>query len=246
MSKNAPNKNKSENSEKADKSIHDGHRDRMREKFRKNGFKNMEEHEILEMILYYSVPRKNTNEIAHKLINRFGSLSGVLEATEEQIACVDGVSKNSAFLLSILIPVFNVYSKQVGDRVRLTSSEETGEFMRMQMVGKQKECVVLLCLTNGGKVLHAEEICDGDAGNVVVNVRKIVETVLKFPTTGAVVLAHNHPGGIALPSRDDIAATKELKKMLGAMDINFVDHIITTDDDYVSMADSDGFASIFK
>lgn len=225
---------------------HEGHRDRMREKFRTNGFNGMNDHEILEMILYHSIPRKDTNRIAHNLINSFGSFAGVLEATEDQLKEVEGVTPNSAFLLSMILPILNVYSKRSSERIKLKTPEECGEFLKMQLQGKQKECVVLMCLSSACTVLYVGEICDGDARNVVVNIRKIVEIVLKYPKTAAVLLAHNHPGGLALPSRDDISATTEIRKLLGAMNINLVDHIIVTDEDYISMATSGGFTQIFK
>ncbi len=88
------------------KGIHDGHRDRMREKFRKTGFEGMHPHEMLEMLLFYSVPRKDTNEMAHQLISRFGSLAGVLEATEDQLVNVGGISQNSATLIKMIIPFY--------------------------------------------------------------------------------------------------------------------------------------------
>lgn len=236
-----------DNSEKKkEESLHEGHRDRMREKFRANGFKSMSDHEVLEMILYHSIPRKDTNEIAHNLIKAFGSFTGVLEATEDQLKEVEGVTPKSAFLISMLLPILNVYSKRSTERIKLKNPDECGEFLKMQLLGKQKECVVLMCLSSACTVLYVGEICDGDAQNVVVNIRKIVETVLKYPKTTSVLLAHNHPGGLALPSRDDISTTIEIRKMLSAMNINLVDHIIATDEDYVSMADSDGFAYIFK
>ncbi len=226
--------------------IHDGHRNRMREKFRKNGFVGMSEHEILEMLLYYSIPRKDTNEIAHALINRFGSLAGVLEANEDQLVQVDGVTANSATLIRMLLPIYNEYSKEINRLPKLSSPDGCGEFLKNHYAGKQKESVVLVCLDGACRVLCVEDICDGDATNVVVNVRKIIETVMRRPKTTAVILAHNHPGGLALPSRDDINATIELKKILGAMEINLVDHFIVNDEDYISMSASKNFEVIFK
>lgn len=231
---------------KTNGSVHDGHRNRVRDKFRKTGFSGMNPHEVLEMLLFYSIPRKDTNEVAHALIDRFGSLSGVLEATEEQLVQVDGVTANSAILIRMILPLYSEYSKDANRASRLQTPEACGNFLKEHFAGKQKECVTMLCLDGACRVLCVEDICDGDATNVVVNVRRIIETVLKFPKTVAVIISHNHPGGLALPSRDDINATDELKKMLGAMDINLVDHFIVTEDDYVSMASSSGFGSIFK
>lgn len=226
--------------------IHAGHRNRMRQRFRENGFKGMHPHEILEMLLFYSVPRRDTNELAHKLIERFGSLSGVFEASEEQLTSVDGITKSSATLIKMIIPLYSEYKKEVGLAKRLKNSTESGEFLLDYYAGMLQERVTVICLDSGCRVLCFDSVCDGDVSNVVVNFRKLVELIMKYPLTTGVIVVHNHPGGIALPSREDISATVNLKKTLETMGITLVDHIIVADNDYISMSSSAGFNYIFK
>ena len=224
---------------------HDGHRERMREKFRKNGFNGMAEHEILEMLLFYALPRVNTNEIAHMLIKHFGSLSGVLEASEDELIKVKGISEKSAVLIRMILPLAHEYHKTTKKAKRLSEPSECGNFLMDYYSGVLTEKVVAVYLDNGCRVLTVEEICDGDATEVVVNCRKLIETAMKYPMATAVIIAHNHPNGVALPSKTDIDSTGEIIKMMAAVGVNIVDHIIVTNDDYTSMASSAAFKSLF-
>ncbi len=232
--------------EKNSSSVHDGHRDRVRDKFRKSGFDSMNPHEILEMLLFYSVPRKDTNEIAHELIKHFGSLTGVLEASEEELVRVKGITRNSAILIRMILPLYREYTKDASKAAKLKSPDECGLFFLTRYKAVRNETVMLACFDSGNRVVCVEEICEGDASAVSVNVRKIIELVMKYPKITAAVIAHNHPNGISLPSREDVNATEELKKTLGAMGVSLIDHIIVADDDYVSMAASSGFGCLFR
>ncbi len=229
--------------------IHDGHRERMRERFKQTGFDGMQEHEMLEMLLYYSIPRMNTNEFAHELIDHFGSLANVFEADCEELMKVKGVGENSAFLIKMMLPLFNAYSKSPDKKkstVRFKSSSECGEYLCNYYSCITTEIVVVLCVDPNGKLLAMEKIGEGDAASCYVNLRKIVEIVLKNPQTAGVIIAHNHPKGMALPSREDINATTEIIKMLNNVNIKLIDHIIVAPDDYTSMLSSNGFKDIFK
>ena len=226
--------------------VHDGHRERMRDKFRKNGFNGMADHEILEMLLFYSVSRSNTNNIAHELINQFGSLSAVFEAPEEELMKIKGVGSNSAFLIKIILPLYREYKIDSGKSKTLRTPEECGEYLANYFSSFINERVVVLCLDGNCRVLGIEEICEGDVSSVVVNMRKMISSIVKYPTTVAVVISHNHPGSLALPSRDDVKTTSDIKKTLDTLGITLVDHIIVADDEYVSMASSAGFGSLFK
>lgn len=239
---------KTEIKDKKDKKqggLHDGHRNRMREKFRKSGFDNMHPHEMLEMLLYYSVPRKDTNELAHSLIDHFGSFAAVFEASEDELVKVPGITYNTATLIKMVLPLSRVYHTQSNKAERLNSPKECGNYFVRMFEGYSNERVMAIYLDNRCRVLCSEQICEGDVAQVVVNFRKIVETAMKYPLTSAVVIAHNHPGGIALPSQSDIRATQELIKTLGAIGINLVDHIIVAGDDYTSMASSMAFKKMF-
>lgn len=231
---------------KRDGGAHDGHRDRMREKYRRNGFNGMAEHEILEMLLYYSIPRKNTNEIAHELINRFGSLSAVLEAPEERLIEVKGVSKTSATLIRMIIPLYNEYKKGINSIKRFKNPDECGEYLLEYFAGELNEHIVVVSIDASCRIIGFDDICSGDAGGVTLNFKKIIGIILKYPLATSVIIAHNHPGGIALPSREDIEATEELHNAFDSIGISFVDHIIVADDEYISMASSQRFSNLFS
>lgn len=231
---------------KKKKNPHDGHRDRMRERFSKTGFNGMQEHEILELLLYYSVPRRDTNPLAHDLIDCFQTLSGVLEASEEQLLSVKGVTMNTATLLKMMIPLFHEYSKSSNNATRLKDSDATSKFLRKYYTGVMNERVMVICIDSSGKVLSFETVCEGDCCSCLLNVRRLIEIALKNPLTAGVILAHNHPNGVALPSREDIDSTVELIKMLANVNVKLVDHFIIAGDEFTSMATSVNFKSIFK
>ncbi len=228
------------------KNIHDGHRNRMRERFKRAGFKGMHDHEMLELLLYYSIPRKDTNPIAHRLIDRFGSIAGVLDATEDQLLMVDGITQNSVSLIKLLVPFFHEYKKQKTSGIRLKTSDECGRYLCDYYSGINNERVVVLCLEASGKLITCETVCEGELTEVVVNCRRLIEIVLKHPSTAGIILAHNHPGGLALPSREDINSTNDLMLTLRAVNICIIDHIIVAGDEYVSMVSSCGFKGTYQ
>ena len=233
------------NSKKPKSAVHDGHRNRMRERFCQNGFEGMHDHEILEMLLYYSVPRVDTNPLAHKLIDNFGTLRGVLEASLDQIQMVDGVTYNSAVLIKMILPLFNRYRVQLGEKKKINTIVECGKIFCDYYSGMTTERVTMMCIDSACKILAFEPVCDGDVASCVINCRRLVEIVLKYPTATAVIIAHNHPGGLALPSKDDVTSTNELVKLMQNMSISIIDHFIVAGDDYVSLASSVGFKNTF-
>ena len=229
-----------------EKPIHSGHRDRMRQRFIETGLDSFNDHEVLELILFYCIPRKDTNELAHKLINHFGSLSAVFNASVEQLTVVDGISSAAAVFITMIAPICRRYNRDFQKIEKLKDPADCGEYFVKYYKDMKVEQVTVLCLDSACRILGLEKVCEGDANTVMLNFRKLVEKVLRFPNCNACIIAHNHPNGIALPSRDDIDATAELKQTLAAMGITLVDHIIVEQDDYVSMASSSGFKNIFR
>ncbi|MBQ1182821.1 MAG: RadC family protein [Clostridia bacterium] len=235
---------KTDNTKK--KNPHEEHRKRMRERYSITGFSGMQDHEILEMLLFYSIPRIDTNVLAHDLINRFQTFSGVLEASEEELLSVKGVGKNTASLIKMMIPLFHEYSKSSNNATRLKDSDATSKFLRKYYTGIMNERVMVICIDSSCKVLSFETVCEGDCCSCLLNVRRLIEIALKNPLTAGVILAHNHPNGVALPSREDIDSTVELIKMLANVNVKLVDHFIIAGNEFTSMATSVNFKSIFK
>ena len=190
-------------------------------------------------MLFYAIPRADTNPIAHRLLEHFGSLSQVLEANPEELKKISGVGENGALLLNLIPQMGRFY---MTDRASapgvLTTLEQCAQYLMPRFFGRKLETVFLLCLDAKCKVLCCREIGEGGTNSTGISIRRVVETALGVNAT-SVVLAHNHPSGVALPSPEDIQTTRRVAMALQAVEIVLVDHIIVADDDYVSIAQSD-------
>lgn len=221
-------------------SIHSGHRQRMKEEYLSRGLDGMPEHRTLELLLFYAIPQGDVNGLAHELIERFGSLAGVLDAPVEELMKVPGVGQHTAVLLS-LIPA--VGGKYLESRLRMEpddcmrSSREIRKALQPYYFGAREEMVYLMGLDAKLKLLGIRKVSEGTANTTQITARKVMEHALSLGAS-AVVLAHNHPSGLALPSAEDKLATARLKKLLADVDIELRDHVIFVDDDMVSLRDS--------
>lgn len=218
--------------------VHDGHRQRKKEQFRTHGLDAFADHEVLELLLYYAIPRRDTNPVAHRLMERFGSLDGVFSATVEELEEVEGMGKNAATLLALWMPLYRrVRTKPTAKEVILNSTEQAGRYFMDLFFGMRREELYEACLDAKGKLLACCRIAEGSVDAVNINTRRLVENALKCGAS-AVILAHNHPSGIALPSPDDNTTTLALWDALRAVGIPLIDHIIVADEDYVSLRDN--------
>lgn len=227
--------------------LHDGHRERVRQEFLKNGFnENTPPHKILEMLLFYSIPRKDTNEIAHELLNRFGSVAGVLDAPVNQLTEVKGVSLNTAALIKLIIPIARRYSLEKSSKIENYSNvDEVCKYLVQRYFGYTKEVFSVTSFSGSGRMLGFDILGEGNVSEVNVSTREVVETVLKRQAVCAII-AHNHPNGVALPSEEDIAVTRNIQSALRHINIRLLDHIIIGGDDYVSLAQSRLYNDIFE
>ena len=215
--------------------VHDGHRARKREQFRSHGLDSFADHEVLELLLFYAIPRRDTNPIAHDLINRFGSLEQVLAAPVEELEKVPGMGENAATLLKLIPQITRrARASSVAREKVLDTTERIGAFFVEQFVAETHEIMYQLCLDAKGRLLHCHKVSEGDAGSVNLNMRKIVENALRSNAV-LVALAHNHPSGVAFPSQEDKIATKLAQEALETIGVRLVDHIIVADDDYISL-----------
>lgn len=228
------------------KSVHSGHRDRVRDEFLFKGIsESTPPHKVVEYILFHSIPQKDTNETAHALLERFGSISGILDAPAEQLMQVKGISKVSVSLLKLILPVARIYSseKNSADKV-LKNIDDISQYLLGKYFGYDKEVFSMLSLNASGKVLGYDVLSSGNVSEVTVSVRDIVEVVLKRRAV-CVAIAHNYPGGVALPSEEDIKITELIDRTLKNINAKLLDHVIIAGDDYVSMAQSRCFDYIF-
>ena len=216
--------------------VHDGHRARMKKKLLENGEQSFADHELLEVLLYYAIPRRDTNELAHRLMEQFGSLQGVLSASPQELACVQGMGEHAALLVKLVTMLRRRAAQDTKEKI-LNSVDKCGEYFTALLGGSRKEMLWQVCLDGKGKVLSSRCLAEGDVSMAAVSVRQVVEYALRAGAVG-VVLAHNHPSGVALPSREDIFTTRYIRDALRTMNIQLVDHIVVADNDYVSMAES--------
>ena len=218
--------------------IHDGHRQRLKKRFLEEGLDNFTDIQVLELLMFYCIPRKDTNPIAHSLLDHFGSLSQVLEAPVEELQKVEGVGESAAAFLHLTTAVSRYYLVDRNSHVTiLPTIDHCARYLVPFFFGRRNETVFLLCLDAKCKVLCCREIGEGSINSAGISIRKIVETALGVGAT-TVVLAHNHPSGVAVPSGDDIQTTRRVAAALSAVEIQLADHIIVADDDCVSLAQS--------
>jgi len=215
--------------------LHKGHRERLRERYLREGLDNFEDHQVLELLLFQAIPRLDTNPIAHRLMQRFGSFSAVLEADPKDLAAVEGVGAKAAAFLSMIPKVTRRYFL---DRIKharkpLNTSEAAAEYLVPLMAGRSEEVFYVICLDSQLRILYPALISEGTVKDAYVHPRHVVEAAVRHKAA-SVILAHNHPAGSVRPSHHDHGITKRLVQALGGIDIKVVDHVIVAGEQFYS------------
>jgi DNA repair protein RadC len=214
--------------------LHEGHRDRVKSRFLEEGLDGFADHQVLELLLFYGISRKDTNELAHKLLTEFGSLAGLFEASPQEICKRSKLTTHAAILLSIIPSLARRYFKgKWGEKPLLNSSAKAGEYAVSLFVGRTYEAFYLLCLNAQNQVNYAALVHEGTINEAPVYPRLIVETALRHQAS-TVILAHNHPGGTLRPSGADKEVTEHIVTALGAISIQVADHLIVAGNEYYS------------
>ncbi len=217
--------------------MHEGHRERLRKRYLKEGIDAFEPHQILELILFYAIPRKDTNEIAHRLLQKFGSFSRVVDAHPKDLMQVQDIGEHAACLLSLFAAGSRVYLQdKTQKKILLNTKEDIFSYVQSLYHGRQYELFYLISLDAQNRVLHAEVITEGTIDEIAVYPRLVVEAALRQKAY-SVILAHNHPGGSVMPSKMDIETTHHIIQALRTIDISLKDHIIVTNENCLSMHD---------
>ncbi|MBQ6848107.1 MAG: RadC family protein [Clostridia bacterium] len=227
---------------------HKDHRERVRREFLENGFSDATPpHKIFELLLFYSIPRKDTNEIAHELLNRFGSVEGVLNASAHELMRVNGVGENTAALIKLLVPIFKRYQSSDRKTFKPRSYDEMCDFVKKKYMGITRETFAISTFNHTGKLIAFDVLSEGDVSSVAMSNRSVVEKALERKAA-AVIISHNHPTGHALPSPSDVKRTEELFAAFKHLEIQLLDHIIVSneDDDLISMAQTEKYDYIFN
>lgn len=201
----------------------------------------MHDHEILELLLYYAIPRVNVNPLAHRLLDTFGSLYGVLNASPDALRQVKGIGDASAVFLTLFRDVMRRYAmdkKQGRHSASLTTAADLADHLQHRFAGLTEERLIALATDAGGRSLGCAEISRGTTRATDVNIRRLAEFAIRYQASN-IILAHNHPGGIPVPSAEDLSATRYIREVLGKLSIALHDHIIFADDgEFISMRDS--------
>jgi len=228
------------------KNLHKGHRDRVRERFLSEGLESFQAHNVLEMLLFYSIKQSDTNEIAHRLEDHFGTLAKVLDAEPGELRKVDGVGEASATLISFAGQLARRYmAEQAGEKTRsFHSSQEFQSYVAAQFIGKKNEIAYLFCLDNAGRLIHHCQVSLGTKYSVSLDNRTLLETAFHH-NASSVVLAHNHPNGLCAPSTNDIELTKAAAKLYREVDIHLLDHLIVANGECFSMGAHRKYVGIF-
>ena len=215
---------------------HNSHRKRMRERFFEAGFKGMQDHNVLEMLLYYGIPRKDTNQIAHDLIDVFGSYASVFEASRHDLMKVKGMTENAACLIKMIVPFYSRYVEDLSRRgPSPVEPESVAEYLRPKYhEGCCRERVFVLCYDGSDHMITCRLINEGDINSSAFDIRELSRIVLET-NCSSVIISHN-PHSISLPSKDDIRVTRAVIELLDMLKVTLKDHIIVADNDYTSMA----------
>ena len=223
--------------------IHDGHRERTKKKFHDHGLEGFTDIEAIELLLMYAIPRRDTNVLAHALLDRFHSFRGVMEADVADLETVEGAGPNAASLIALVTALNRRYlAARGGNRPILNSTEAVVGYLLPRFAYLKEEMALLVCLDGASRLLCCRELGRGTPGSVQFPARDVVDIALRENALG-VILSHNHLTGTALPSSADRLATRELYHALRLIDVRLLDHIIVCDGDCVSMRDSGEFQS---
>jgi len=228
------------------KSLHSGHRDRVKDQFLKSGLDLFQPHSVLELLLYYAIPLKDTNLIAHELLQKFGSLSGVFDAPFEELLKVEGIGKSAATLIKLIPPLCRRYQEDLDkDKTVIYSYDEAGKRLISKFIGRQNEVVILMLLDSKTRILYCDIVEEGAVNSANVYIKKIVRLSVQYDASYA-ILSHNHPSGSCLPSKQDLSTTRWVYEALDTVEVRLIDHIIISGNDYLSIAKSKLMPELFN
>lgn len=225
--------------------MHEGHRERVREKYRLNGLDGFSDHEVLELLLFYANKRGDTNATAHRLLNAFGSLSAVFEAPYDELVKIKDVGDVAATLITSVPHIFRRYMQDKAGKIKeITCSAQAVDHLAPRFFGLRNECVAVVSLDVLNRINNTSFVAEGTVDMAHLDVRKVVEIALR-DNAHSIILAHNHPNGVAAPSKKDAETTQAVINAFTPLGITVSDHIIISDSDSFSMSGSERLAYMF-
>ena len=203
-----------------------------------HGDTNLEDYEVLELLLSYALPMKNTNIISDNLIRKFGKLHKIFDAPINTLEEVAGVGKSTAAFIKCISKLVGFYfeSKYI-EKEKILSLNELRKKITLNFVSQTEEVVVVTLLGKNGKLIYSGIVYRGNFNSVDSYIRKIIELIVLY-NASSVIISHNHPNGLLLPSADDIRSFKKLNTVLKSMNVDFLDNLIVSDGEYLSFKKS--------
>ena len=219
--------------------IHSGHRNRLRDELLACDFEGVHENKLLEALLFYSIPRRDTNEIAHALREEFGSVGKIMAADYEDIAAIEGVGENTAFLIKLSNAIYKCIIRSKFPVIKsVTSLHDSYRLFYPYFFNEKNEKTYVAFLDNSSKIICIREMAEGAPNKTFFDKRKISEIAVKNGATG-IIVAHNHPNGTPNPSKEDIMSTKALQYFMEQIQVTLLDHLIFADNKFSSLRQSE-------
>ena len=218
----------------SEKNIHGGHRQRIKERFLTTGADGFQKHQLLELLLFYGIPQKDTNPIAHRLINRFGGIRAVFEASVEELCEVEGISMNTATLIKLVPAIWGMSLGEIDTSERYDTVSKLGKMLVRRYAGLTVETVLLVLLDNSWHIIDIVKLSDGSVNQVGIDTRKLVEVTIR-KNASMVLLAHNHPNGNSVPSSEDLVTTKSVAKVMESIHVEFLEHLLIANNNFVPL-----------
>ncbi|MBA7479382.1 hypothetical protein ES707_14816 [subsurface metagenome] len=212
-----------------------GHHKRLRDRFIKSGLVGFHDYEVLELLLTYIFPNRDTKPIAKDLLAKFKTLAGVFSADSEELQEIKGVGERTAVYLKLLNDTLGfVFEERArNEEIQFTKTAQLFEYFKATIGNKKNEVMRVVYLDSQNGLINAENLSEGTISEAVAFPRKIVEGALKYRAF-SVIIAHNHPGGVAEPSDNDDKITEQIKNALETVGISLQDHLVITGDEYFS------------
>ncbi len=222
---------------KSDDSVHKNHRKRMRKRFLEQGFEGFADHEILEILLYYAIPRINTNPLAHEILKKYKTLYNVFNAPVSELTKFEGLGEAGANFLKMIPAISRLYESTLCENeLLLHNTEAIGQYAVSLLKGQKNEKFALICVNSNRRVRWGGIILEGTIDQIEAYPREVAKEVLKH-NAKTVIFAHNHTNGSIMPSEADKNATRVLADVLKGIGVVTLDHIIVSQNRYYSMAE---------
>ena len=222
-----------------------GHRDRLRRKYLENSANLVYDYEVLELLLTYAIPRKDVKPIAKELLERFGSIEKVFSPSARQLSAIKGIGPNTAVLITLVKDIQSRCEKSKNENVKyVESSKSAVEYFKNLLKSETREKFLAASIDNSNRIISCRTLASGDMNHIDINPRDIIETVL-LDNASRVIIAHNHPGGMAEPSAADIDLTLNVRNILTSVNVELSDHIIIGENSALSMRESYRYSKYF-